>query len=143
MAQVERVGVDRAIPVDVRVIVATHHNLAELVKKGAFREDLYHCVYVFPLRLPPLRERSEDIPALVAHLAAQVACQNETDGSRKRSRRKPSPNCSAIPGPAAFASCATPWSVCCCWRRDRWTQRPCVWRCLARPRPNQPGKPPR
>ena len=74
--QVERVGGDRAIPVGVRVIVATNHNLAELVKKGAFREDLYHRVYVFPLRLAPLRERSEDIPALVAHLAAQVACQN-------------------------------------------------------------------
>ena len=47
--QVERVGGDRTIPVDVRVVVATHRNLDELVKKGVFREDLYHRIYVFPL----------------------------------------------------------------------------------------------
>jgi DNA-binding NtrC family response regulator len=74
--QVERVGGDRPIPVDVRVIVATHCNLDDLVKKGAFRQDLYHRIYVFPLFLPGLRERVEDIPALVAHFAAQVAEQN-------------------------------------------------------------------
>jgi DNA-binding NtrC family response regulator len=74
--QVERVGGDRTIPVDVRVIVATHRNLDELVKKGVFREDLYHRIYVFPLWLPGLRERVEDIPALVTHFAAQVADQN-------------------------------------------------------------------
>jgi DNA-binding NtrC family response regulator len=70
--QVERVGGDRTIPVDVRVIVATHRNLHDLVKKGVFREDLYHRIYVFPLILPPLRERDGEIPALVAHFAAQV-----------------------------------------------------------------------
>jgi len=74
--QVERVGGDRTIPVDVRVIVATHRNLDELVRKGVFRQDLYHRIYVFPLLLPPLRERSGDIPALVDHFAAQVAEQN-------------------------------------------------------------------
>jgi DNA-binding NtrC family response regulator len=74
--QVERVGGDRSIPVDVRVIVATHRNLDELVKKGAFRQDLYHRIYVYPLLLPPLRERPDDIPALVQHFAAQVAEQN-------------------------------------------------------------------
>jgi DNA-binding NtrC family response regulator len=72
--QVERVGGDRTIPVDVRVIVATHHNLDDLVKKGTFRQDLYHRIFVFPLLLPPLRERHGDIPALVTHFAAQV-CQ--------------------------------------------------------------------
>jgi DNA-binding NtrC family response regulator len=71
--QVERVGGDRLIPVDVRVVVATHRNLEELVRKGAFRQDLYHRIYVFPLLLPPLRERTGDIPALAAHFAAQVA----------------------------------------------------------------------
>jgi DNA-binding NtrC family response regulator len=71
--QVERVGGDRAIPVDVRVVVATHRDLDDLVKKGAFRQDLYHRVYVFPLALPPLRERPDDIALLVAHFAAQVA----------------------------------------------------------------------
>ncbi len=74
--QVERVGGDRAIPVNVRVVVATHRNLDELVRRGGFREDLYHRLYVFPLTLPALRDRAEDIPALVAHFAAQVAAQN-------------------------------------------------------------------
>src|SRR5882762_5096061 len=71
--QVERVGGDRAIAVNVRVIVATHRNLDELVKKGVFRQDLYHRIYVFPLCLPALRERADDIPALVRHFGAQVA----------------------------------------------------------------------
>ena len=75
-SQVERVGGDRAIAVDVRAIVATHRNLDELVKKGSFRQDLYHRIYVFPLSLPPLRERIEDIPALAAHFVAQVSEQN-------------------------------------------------------------------
>jgi len=74
--QVERVGGDRPVPVDVRVIVATHRDLDDLVKKGGFRPDLYHRIYVFPLLLPPLRERVEDIPPLVAHFAAEVAGQN-------------------------------------------------------------------
>ncbi len=74
--QVERVGGDRSLAVDVRVIVATHRNLDELVKKGAFRQDLYHRIYVYPLQLPPLRERADDIPALVAYFAARVAEQN-------------------------------------------------------------------
>jgi DNA-binding NtrC family response regulator len=75
-SQVERVGGDRAIAVDVRAIVATHRNLDELVKKGSFRQDLYHRIYVFPLLLPPLRERIDDIPALAAHFASQVSEQN-------------------------------------------------------------------
>ena len=75
-SQVERVGGGRPIAVDVRVIVATHRNLDELVKKGSFRQDLYHRIYVYPLVLPPLRERAEDIPELVRHFAAQVAAQN-------------------------------------------------------------------
>jgi DNA-binding NtrC family response regulator len=74
--QVERVGGDRTIPVDVRVIVATHHNLDELVKKGTFRQDLYHRIFVFPLLLPPLRDRRGDIPALVTHFVAQVSQVN-------------------------------------------------------------------
>ena len=71
--QVERVGGDRPIPVDVRVVVATHRNLDELVKKGVFRQDLYHRIYVYPLVLPALRDRIDDIPVLVAHFAAQVS----------------------------------------------------------------------
>src|SRR6266403_3446993 len=74
--EVERIGGDRSITVDVRVIVATHHDLEKLVRDGTFRQDLFHRVFVFPLRLPPLRERREDIPALVEHFAQQVSNAN-------------------------------------------------------------------
>jgi len=74
--EIERVGGEKPIKVNVRVIVATHRNLEELVKKNEFRRDLFHRIYVFPLLLPPLRERHEDFPDLVAHFACQVAAQN-------------------------------------------------------------------
>src|SRR5262249_23917424 len=74
--EVERIGGDRSIAVDVRVIVATHHDLEKLVRERKFRQDLFHRVFVFPLRLPPLRERREDIPALVEHFALQVSTIN-------------------------------------------------------------------
>jgi DNA-binding NtrC family response regulator len=74
--EVERVGGDKPVKVNVRVLVATHRNLEDLVKQNAFRRDLFHRVYVFPLPLPPLRERPEDLPELVAHFARQVAAQN-------------------------------------------------------------------
>ncbi len=74
--EIERVGGDKPITVDVRVIVATHRNLEELVSEGKFRQDLYHRIFVFPLLLPPLRDRVEDIPALAAHFAAQIVQQN-------------------------------------------------------------------
>ena len=75
-SEIERVGGDHPVKVDVRVIVATHRNLDELVREGAFRQDLYHRIYVFPLVLPPLRERPDDLPVLVALFARQVAQQN-------------------------------------------------------------------
>jgi DNA-binding NtrC family response regulator len=74
--EVERVGGDKPIRVNVRVLVATHRNLEDLVKQNAFRSDLFHRIYVFPLALPALRERREDFPALVQHFARQVAAQN-------------------------------------------------------------------
>jgi len=74
--EVERVGGDKPIKVNVRVVVATHRNLEDLVKQNAFRRDLFHRIYVFPLTLPSLRERPEDFPGLVAHFARQVAAQN-------------------------------------------------------------------
>ncbi|MGH3054120.1 MAG: sigma-54-dependent transcriptional regulator, partial [Gaiellaceae bacterium] len=74
--EIERVGGDKPVAVDVRVIVATHRNLETLVREGKFRQDLFHRVFVFPLTLPPLRERREDIAVLVAHFAAQVCAQN-------------------------------------------------------------------
>jgi DNA-binding NtrC family response regulator len=74
--EVERIGADKPIVVDVRVIVATHRNLEQLVESGGFRRDLYHRVVVFPVELPPLRNRGEDFPALVEHFASQVSAQN-------------------------------------------------------------------
>jgi two-component system nitrogen regulation response regulator NtrX len=74
--EIERVGSDRPLSVNVRVIVATHRNLEELVQRAQFRQDLYHRIYVFPILLPPLRERIDDIPVLVAHFTRQIAEQN-------------------------------------------------------------------
>jgi two-component system nitrogen regulation response regulator NtrX len=74
--EVERIGGDKPIKVSVRVVVATHRKLEEQVKQGHFRQDLFHRIFVFPIVLPPLRERPEDIPALAAHFAAQIVKQN-------------------------------------------------------------------
>jgi two-component system, NtrC family, nitrogen regulation response regulator NtrX len=74
--EVERIGSAKPIAVDVRVVVATHRNLEELVESGGFRRDLYHRVVVFPVQLPPLRQRREDLPALVEHFVLQVSAQN-------------------------------------------------------------------
>jgi two-component system, NtrC family, nitrogen regulation response regulator NtrX len=74
--EVERIGSDKPTKVDVRVVVATHRNLEQLVETGGFRRDLYHRVVVFPLTLPPLRARCEDLPALVEYFARQVSAQN-------------------------------------------------------------------
>jgi DNA-binding NtrC family response regulator len=74
--EIERIGGEKPVPVDVRVIVATHRNLEELVRAGQFRQDLFHRVYVFPISLPPLRERRDDIAALVEHFRAQLSAAN-------------------------------------------------------------------
>ena len=65
--EIERVGGIRTISLDIRIIAATNHNLAEMVKQGTFREDLWFRLNVFPIRIPPLRERQADIPALIQH----------------------------------------------------------------------------
>ena len=65
--KVERVGDYRPIKVDVRIVAATNQNLRSLVEKGRFREDLFYRLNVFNIHMPPLRERTEDIPLLIAH----------------------------------------------------------------------------
>jgi transcriptional regulator with GAF, ATPase, and Fis domain len=75
----ERVGSSEAIRVDVRIITATHQNLEELIRKGRFREDLFYRLNVFPLPVPPLRERGEDVPELVLHFLRRSAQRFQKD----------------------------------------------------------------
>ena len=70
--EVERVGGSATTRVDVRVVVATHRNIEEQVRTGAFRQDLFHRIYVFPVILPPLRERPGDIPVLIEHFTQRI-----------------------------------------------------------------------
>jgi len=74
--EIERVGGSGAQKVDVRVVTATHRNLEEQVRTGAFRQDLYHRILVFPVQLPPLRDRKDDIAALVEHFNRSISAMN-------------------------------------------------------------------
>jgi transcriptional regulator with PAS, ATPase and Fis domain len=71
----ERVGDSHTIRIDVRIIAATHSDLARMVKDGEFREDLYYRLNVIPVQLPPLRDRREDIPILVQHFLQKLGSE--------------------------------------------------------------------
>jgi sigma-54 specific flagellar transcriptional regulator A len=75
----ERVGSNKSISTDVRIVAATHRNLEELINEGKFREDLYYRLNVFPIEMPPLHERVEDIPLLINELIARI--EHEKRGS--------------------------------------------------------------
>ncbi|MEI2720970.1 MAG: sigma-54 dependent transcriptional regulator [Gemmatimonadales bacterium] len=89
-----RVGDSKAIPVDVRVIAATNRDLEGEIREGRFREDLYHRLNVMPIQVPPLRQRAEDIPALVSHFVAVLgggpgmAPKPFTGGALRRLQRR-------------------------------------------------------
>ena len=92
----ERLGSSRTIKVDVRVVAATNRNLLRMVKEGGFRDDLYYRLNVFPIDLPPLRERAEDIPALVRYFVDRFA-------------RRMSRHIEVIPDEALAALQRCPW----------------------------------
>jgi DNA-binding NtrC family response regulator len=75
--EIRRVGGTENIPVDVRVIAATNENLEDMIANGTFREDLYFRLSVIPINIPPLRERKDDIPMLVAHFLAEFEKENK------------------------------------------------------------------
>ena len=77
-----RVGGQRPVRVDVRVLSATSRNLQDEINAGRFREDLFYRLNVVPVRLPPLRERREDIPELVSHFFARFAAERRMQPPR-------------------------------------------------------------
>jgi DNA-binding NtrC family response regulator len=79
---VERLGSHRPIALDLRLVCATNRDLQQMVKDGRFREDLYYRLSVVPLRLPPLRERTDDIPLLLAHYLERFAKENGAPAPR-------------------------------------------------------------
>ncbi len=91
----ERIGSNKSIKADVRIVAATHRNLEQAIKDGKFREDLFYRLNVFPIEMPPLRERLEDIPLLVKELIARL--ENEGRGSVR------------IAQPAMMALCQFAW----------------------------------
>ena len=85
----ERVGSSEPVKVDVRIIAATHQDLEELMRQGRFREDLFYRLNVFPIVVPPLRERGEDIPELALHFLRRLQPARRASRSGRHRRRRP------------------------------------------------------
>lgn len=94
--EIERLGGKKSIPVDFRLLAATHRDLAKMVKEGQFRSDLYYRLKVFPILIPPLRQRKEDIPLLVNYFIAKHA-------------RRMNKHIETVPDNVMTALCKWPW----------------------------------
>lgn len=94
--EVRRLGGEEVIPLDVRLVVATHRDTDVLVAEGRFREDLYYRLHVVPLRVPPLRERRDDIPLLTQHFLRQAQDRHRKDAKQ-------------VAGEAMRVLCGYPW----------------------------------
>ena len=103
----ERLGGTESLSVDVRIITATNRDLARMVEEGTFRRDLYYRLNVFPIHMPPLRERQNDIQPLAAYFVDKYAAANGRSGIRI--------SLAVIPGPAISVSWRTSWSGPCSW----------------------------
>ena len=130
----ERVGSTKPMRVDVRLVAATNRDLEKEVAEGRFRADLFYRLNVFPIRIPPLRERPGDIPLLVEHFLAQF--QRKLGKPLRGVTPERWSGSSAIRGRGTFASCRTCSSARACWPRGRLS--PWVKRC-ARQRPQHRG----